>query len=96
MPSRILTFKGFTERKLDSYTHSDGVYEYPALAQVLAYLVEMSPVVLVLVVMIYQVIKHRSDLRTVFRSDKWRPRDDWRQDDEEEAGVENKNYEEEK
>ena len=82
---------GFTERKLDRYEGSEGVYEYPAMVQVLAYMVEMSPVLLVLTVLIVQLVRYwrRGDIRSLFSAEKWLPRDDW---DQEERGVENKNF----
>ena len=83
---------GFTERKLDRYEGSDGVYEYPALVQVLAYMVEMSPVLLVIIVLIVQLVRYwrRGDIRSLFSADKWLPREDR---DQEERGMENKNFE---
>ena len=69
-----ITIIGFTSRKLDQH---EG-YVYPDGAQVLGYLVELSPVMLVLLVAVYMVIDRwrRGEVSTLLCSDKWIPRDD--------------------
>ena len=83
-----ITIYGFIERKLDQH---EG-YVYPDGIQALAYLVELSPVVLVLVVSVVMLVTRglKGELGSLFRADKWLPRDDR---DTGHTGEDNKSYE---
>ena len=90
-PGLVLTITiiGFIGRDDDSH---EG-YVYPIGAQVLAYLVELSPVALVLIVAAVKVVTHLvggSGLASLFSSEKWQPREDREQD-----GVDNVNFQQE-
>ena len=87
-----ITVIGFTERELDHYSNQFLNYVYPDSVQVLAYLVELSPVLGVVMVMVYMIItkcvKGKGD--SLFCAKKWLPRDDWKPKSN---GLDNENFE---
>lgn len=90
--SLFLLVLGFTERQPDHYrVDDDNDYVYPDTVQALAYLVELSPVALVLIIFIFMLFKkwREDDIGSLFSSDQWRPRDDC----SDKSGVENENFE---
>ena len=94
-PGLVLTITiiGFIDRSSDSH---EG-YVYPTAAQVLGYLVELSPVVVVLAVAVVKVVSHLvggTGLGALFRSDKWQPRED--REVSGIGGTENHSYDQEK
>ena len=88
----FITVIGFTERELDQYSNQFLDYVYPDSVQVLAYLVELSPVIGVVMVMIYMIISKsaKGEAASLFSSKKWLPRDDWKSENN---GLDNENFE---
>ena len=70
----VITVVGFTDRHLDSLDH----YTYPAGAQALAYMLELSPVLLVLLVAVPIIVTRvsRGEAASLVSSEDWVPRRD--------------------
>ena len=83
----VITVVGFTDRHLDSLDD----YTYPDGAQALAYMLELSPVLLVILVAIPIIVTRvrRGEAASLFSSEAWVPRDDNTLD----TGLVNKTFE---